>query len=49
MFDFSILSILTFLPLIGAAFILTIRGDDEKTVAITQNIPHFISPFLSLH
>jgi len=33
MLDFSLLSLLTFLPLMGAAFILTIRGDDEKTVA----------------
>jgi NADH-quinone oxidoreductase subunit M len=32
MFDFGILSGLIFLPLVGAAFILALRGDDEATV-----------------
>jgi NADH-quinone oxidoreductase subunit M len=32
MFGFGILSGLTFLPLVGAAFILTQRGDDEATL-----------------
>jgi NADH-quinone oxidoreductase subunit M len=32
MFGFGILSGLTFLPLVGAAFVLTQRGDDEATL-----------------
>jgi NADH-quinone oxidoreductase subunit M len=33
MIDFPLLSLMTFLPLIGALFILTIRGQDEALVA----------------
>ena len=29
MFDFPILSLVTFLPMVGAAFILFIRGEEE--------------------
>ena len=32
MFGFGILSGLTFLPLVGAAFILALQGDDEATL-----------------
>ncbi len=32
MFGFGILSCLTFLPLVGVAFILCLRGDDEATL-----------------
>jgi NADH-quinone oxidoreductase subunit M len=31
MFGFGILTCLTFLPLVGVAFILCLRGDDEAT------------------
>jgi len=32
MFGFGILSCLVFLPLVGAGFILALRGDDEATL-----------------
>ena len=32
MFGFGILSCIVFLPLVGAAFILALRGDDEATL-----------------
>ena len=32
MFGFGILSGLTFLPLVGAAFLLTQKGDDEASL-----------------
>ena len=32
MFGFDILTCIVFLPLVGAAFILALRGDDEATL-----------------
>ncbi len=33
MIEFPLLTILTFLPLVGAFFIMTIRGDEQNTAA----------------
>jgi len=38
MSDFPILSLLIFLPLAGAGFILTIRGDDEASARNARNV-----------
>ena len=46
-----LLSLITFLPLVGAIFILTIRGDEEIVVRNTRNVALWTSAvtfFLSL-
>lgn len=45
MIDFPVLSLLTFLPLIGVAFILTIRGDEAIVARNARNAALFTSAF----
>ena len=43
--DFPILSLLTFLPLVGVAFILMIRGDSETVARNSRRTAMFVSSF----
>ncbi len=45
MIDFPILSLITFLPLIGALFILTIRGDDAVIARNSRHVALYTSGF----
>jgi NADH-quinone oxidoreductase subunit M len=45
MIDFSVLSLLTFLPLVGAVFILTIQGDPENAARNARNTALCTSTF----
>lgn len=45
MIDFPILSLLTFLPLVGAFFILIIRGDDERVARNARRVALYTSVF----
>lgn len=38
MAEIPLLSLITFLPLVGALFILTIRGDEETVIRNTRNV-----------
>lgn len=46
MLDFPILSLLTFLPLLGAAFILTIRGEPEMVARNAKYVALYTSLFV---
>jgi NADH-quinone oxidoreductase subunit M len=48
MFDFPVLSLLTFLPLIGVLFILIIRGDEETVARNSRRVALYMSGFVFL-
>jgi len=48
MIDFPILSLLTFLPLVGVFFILIIRGDEETVARNARRVALYMSGFIFL-
>ena len=48
MIDWPLLSTLTFLPLLGALFILLVRGDEETVAANSRAVALWTTVVLSL-
>ena len=46
--NWPILTIITFLPMIGVAFLLMIRGDEEVVARNARNVALWVSGFASL-